>query len=86
MTAFTLMKTTLQEESFIPEFAVQAFHQASQQAKAQPVDVVYAENHKLLKKTSNGDVITIKDLSDAYITPKLKHSVLKRRKKAVSVA
>ena len=83
MTTFTPMKTTFQEESFIPKFAVQAFHEAYSQAKLSSLDVVYAENGQLLKKNSNGHIVVVKDLKHAYVSPNMNHAVLKRRRKSV---
>lgn len=85
MTKLTIMKTTLQEESYIPSYAVQAFQQAFDQAQGSSKEVVYVEQKKLLKKMPSGEVIVLKDLTQAYRSPTLKHAVLKRSKKSASL-
>ena len=85
MTKLTIMKTTFQEESYIPSYAVEAFQHAFEQAEQSGEDVVYVSQQKLLKKTPNGEVVVLKDLKHAYTQPTLKHAVLKRRKKSATM-
>ncbi|WP_227591408.1 hypothetical protein [Acinetobacter shaoyimingii] len=85
MTTFTVMKTTLQEESCIPTYAVQAFQKAFTEAYAQQAEMVYVEHAQLIKKMPDGHTVVIKDLSDAYVAPQLKRAVLKRRKSVASL-
>ena len=80
MLAFTPMKTTLQEEATIPKQAIHAFAQAFLDAKQSDASVVYVKNDQLVS-LQHGKMRVIKDVSDAYTIPQLKHSVLKRKKK-----
>lgn len=80
MATFTLMKTTLQEESMIPNLAVQAFQDAFEDARAQANDVVYAENGELKMQKQNGEVIVLKSLVNAYALPESNKRILKRTK------
>lgn len=86
MSTFTAMKTTVLEEAHIPVLAVNAFHQAFEDATSTLEAVVYVENNQLLKKRENGQVIVLKGLQNAYSTPTLKHDVLKRKRKSPSMA
>lgn len=81
MTTFTVMKTTFQEESLIPNLAVQAFQEAFENTHSKACDVVYVENAQLLKKQANGQIVLIKNLPDAYVAAESKHSVFKRNSK-----
>ena len=65
MTAFTIMKMSMQEEDHLPDLAVQAFRNAFKQA-SQSSTVVYAKNHQLLKQSPTGEISVIKDISTAY--------------------
>lgn len=85
MTKLATMKTTFQEESYIPSYAVEAFQEAHIQAQSSGVDVVFVSQQKLLKKTADGEVVELKDLQHAYVAPSLKHAVLKRRKKTATL-
>jgi hypothetical protein len=76
---FTMMKTTLREEATIPLLAIEAFHDAFQQAVNSNAPVTYVENQQLVQQV-NGELKIVEDLSSAYIVPKLKRSVLKRKK------
>lgn len=80
MSTFTVMKTTLREEATIPMLAVDAFAQSFVQATHSTVKVTYAQNQQLVEQL-DGQIHIVKDLSDAYVDPKLKRSVLKRKKK-----
>lgn len=80
MSTFTAMKTTLKEEATIPMVAVHAFQQAFEQASASSEKVTYVENQQLLE-LENGQVTVVENLSGAYVAPKLKRSVLRRKKK-----
>lgn len=86
MSTFTMMKTTVGEEKLIPLLAIHAFHQAFENATATDEVVVYADNKQLLQKQENGDIIILKDLSKAYMSPKIKHTVLTRKRKIVATA
>ncbi|OTG80370.1 hypothetical protein [Acinetobacter sp. ANC 4648] len=81
MTAFTVMKTSVREEAMIPKLAVEAFAHAFEQAQVLSVDVIYVDAQQLVQKNKDGEVTILKDLSDAYVVPKLKHTVLRRNKK-----
>ncbi len=78
--AFTPMKTTLREEATIPMLAVDAFRDAFNQARHSTLKFSYVENQQLFEQI-DGQTHFVKDLSDAYVIPKLKRSVLKRKKK-----
>jgi len=80
MSTFTAMKTTLREEATIPLCAVDAFTQAFEQAVHSSAKVVYVQNQQLFEQC-DGKVKILENLSDAYARPKLKRSVLKRKKK-----
>lgn len=86
MSTFTMMKTTVREEAQIPALAVNAFQQAFEYANSTAETVVYAENQQLLKKLENGDVVILKDLSYAYESPQLQHTILKRKRKNSAMA
>lgn len=53
MTAFTIMKMSLQEEDLLPELAIQAFRHAFEKASASST-VVYVKDGKLLKRFPSG--------------------------------
>ncbi|OTG93260.1 hypothetical protein [Acinetobacter sp. ANC 3832] len=81
MTAFTAMKTSVREEAMIPKLAIEAFTHAFEQANASSADVVYVHNQQLIQQNKLGEIVVLKNVSDAYVVPKLKHTVLKRKKK-----
>lgn len=80
MTTFTVMKTTLREEATIPMLAVDAFRDAFTQANHSTAKVTFVQEQQLVELV-DGQIQVVKDLSDAYVIPKLKRSVLKRKKK-----
>ncbi|WP_151961308.1 hypothetical protein [Acinetobacter bereziniae] len=80
MSQFTVMKTSLREEATIPMLAIDAFHDAFRQASLSDAGVTYVKDRQLVQQL-HGEVTVIQDLSPAYILPKLKRSVLKRKKK-----
>ena len=80
MSTFTTMHTTAGEEALIPKLAIHAFHQASESAHSTAEAVVYVETQKLLQKQENGDIVVLKDLATAYLAPKSKQIVLKRKR------
>ena len=84
MTAFTIMKMSMQEEDHLPDLAVQAFRNAFKQA-SQSSTVVYAKDHLLLKQSPTGEISVIKDISTAYTSIVAEHHVLKRKKKQAIV-
>lgn len=85
MSTFTVMKTTLREEATIPMLAVEAFRDAFEQAQDSAVKLCYVKDQKLVEQM-NGQVHIVKDLSNAYVMPTLKRSVLKRKKKQEALA
>ena len=85
MSTFTTMHTTVGEEALIPKLAIHAFHQAFESAHSTAEAVVYVENKKLLQKQENGDIVVLKDLAMAYLAPKSKHTVLKRKRKMAAL-
>lgn len=80
MTIFTAMKTTLREEATIPVLAIDAFSMAFNHASQSNATITYVKDQQLVQQ-SNGEIKVVEDLSSAYVIPKLKHSVLKRKKK-----
>lgn len=80
MRQFTVMKTTLREEATIPVLAIDAFHHAFRQASLSDMGVTYVKDGQLVQQL-HGEITVIQDLSAAYTLPKLKRSVLKRKKK-----
>ena len=84
MTAFTIMKMSMQEEDHLPDLAVQAFRNAFKQA-SQSSTVEYAKNHQLLKQSPTGEISVIKDISTAYTSISAQHHILKRKKKQAIV-
>lgn len=85
MSTFTTMQTTLGDEAFIPKLAIHAFHQAFESAHSTAEAVVYVEDNQLVQKQENGDIVVLKDLTTAYLSPKLKHNVLKRKRKMAAL-
>ena len=81
MTAFTAMKTSVREEERIPKIAIEGFTNAFKQPNASSADVVYVHNQQLIQQNKLGEIVVLKNVSDAYVVPKLKHTVLKRKKK-----
>ncbi|WP_130804985.1 hypothetical protein [Acinetobacter ihumii] len=80
MTAFVAMKASLREEEMIPHLAVEAFHHAFTQA-LQSSSVVYAKNQYLLRRSCNGEVEVLKNISSSYTHLPVSETVLKRKKK-----
>ena len=85
MSTFTAMKTTLRDEATIPMLAVEAFNAAFKEATHSEAPVIYVKEQKLVEQ-NNGIVKILDDLSAAYALPKLKHSVLRRKKKQEVIA
>ena len=69
-----------QREKAIPDVAIQAFSEAFQTAVMSGETICYVKDGLLLEQ--QGTHIQVrKDLTDAYVVPNLKHSVLKRKRK-----
>jgi hypothetical protein len=81
MSALTMMNMSMHEEAMIPKLAVQAFRNAFEQACASS-EVVYTEQHRLVKHLPDGEKVFLKDTGHAYqsIQPQ-QRQVMKRRKK-----
>ncbi|EEY87265.1 hypothetical protein HMPREF0018_00012 [Acinetobacter radioresistens SH164] len=81
MSALTMMNMSMHEEAMIPKLAIQAFRHAFEQACASS-EVVYTEQHKLVKHLPDGEKVFLKDTGHAYqsIQPQ-QRQVMKRRKK-----
>ena len=84
MTAFTIMKMSMQEEDHLPDLAVQAFRNAFKQA-SECSEVVYVKDRQLLKRFPNGEIKVLQDLSTSYQSLATSQRIFKRKKKSVTV-
>ncbi len=85
MASYIVMKTNMREEAIIPKLAIDSFRQAFVQAVDSTSCVVYVHENKIVEQQQDGSIIELKNVSQSYVVPKLKRTVLKRKAKSEAV-
>ncbi len=81
MTTYTVMKTNMRDEAIIPKLAIDSFRRAFADAVSSDIPVVFVSKEKIIEKQADGKMVELKNVSQAYVVPELKHTVLKRKVK-----